>query len=101
MRRIVSQVEAQPYLPRSYIGDATPDNLYEVPAPPYVISVSDNPYSGDPDSGTYKVFVSCSGAASPRPITVARNNRGIWKAREWSSIIVGVKAPATQGDDDL
>lgn len=101
MRRIASQIEAQPYLPRSYIGGATPDNLYKVAAPPYAITVSDSTYSGDPDSGTYKVFVSCSGAASPRPVTVTRNNRGTWKAREPSSIIVGVEAPATQRDDDL
>jgi hypothetical protein len=101
MQRIETQIKAGPHIPRSYIHGATPENGYMLPALPYVLAFSDNPYSGDPDSGTYKLFVSCSGASSPRPVTVKRNDRGIWKAHEWSSLISGVKAPARSTEDDL
>jgi hypothetical protein len=95
------QIEKQAYVPRSYVKGTTPENGYQLPAPPYVFEFSDTPYSGDVDAGTYKVFVACSGAASPRPVTVRRNNRGIWKAYEWSSLVVGVQAPAREVDDDV
>ena len=94
MLRIEEQVEAQGYLPRSYLQGATPENGYRLPAPPYTLAFADNPYSGDAAAGTYKLFVSCSGAASPRPVTVSRDAHGLWQAREWSSLIVGVREPA-------
>jgi hypothetical protein len=101
MRRIGEQVARQSYLPKAYIKGATPENGYTLPAPPYIIEFSDNPYSGDPASGTYRVFVACSGAASPRPTTLKRNDKGIWKVFEWSSLVVGVQAPAAQVEDNL
>ena len=101
IRRIETQIKAGPHIPRSYIEKATPENGYSLPDLPYVLTFSTNPYSGDPDAGAYKLFISCSGASSPRPITVRRNHRGIWKASEWSSLISGVKAPAQGIDDDL
>ncbi|MBN1583240.1 MAG: hypothetical protein JXA89_21200 [Anaerolineae bacterium] len=101
LQRIQLQVQDKPYLPKSYIEGATPENGYALSGPPYVIACSDNPYSGDLESGTYKVFVACSGASSPRPITLKRNDKGFWKASEWSSLLVGVKAPAQTIHDDL
>ena len=101
LQRIRLQVQGRSYLPRSYIEGATPGNGYALIGAPYVVMCSDNPYSGDLDSGTYKIFVACSGADSPRPITLKRNNRGFWKASEWSSLLVGVRAPAQMIDDDL
>jgi hypothetical protein len=101
MRRVEAQIGRQSYLPKSYVKGATPENGYRLPVPPYVFECSDNPYSGDPETGTYKIFVSCSGAASPRPVTLNRNSRGLWKAHEWSSLIVGVSEPAQEADDNL
>jgi hypothetical protein len=101
LERVRLQVRDKTYLPKSYINGATPENGYTLPAPPYVVTCSDNPHSGDVDSGTYKVFVACSGASSPRPVTVKRNNKGFWKASEWSSLLVGVKPPVQAIDDDL
>jgi len=67
--------------------------VYSLPAPPYRLDFSANAYSGDPTAGLYKVFVACSGAR-PRPVTVARDRTdGLWKAYEWSSLLVGVRAP--------
>lgn len=98
MQLISRQIGSQPYVPRSYVKGATPENGYELPGSPYLFEFSYNPYSGDPESGTYKAFVVCSGAASPRPVTVCRDDRGTWKAREWSSLLVGIRKPVESQD---
>lgn len=99
--RIDQQLAAQPYLPRAYVRGASPENGYRLPNPPYVLEFAPNPYSGDPASGQVKVFVVCSGAASPRPVTVRRNDQGVWKAAEWSSLVMGIVPAAVARDDDL
>jgi hypothetical protein len=96
-----TQLSNRVYLPRSYVKNTTPEGSYQLPDPPYVVECTDNDYSGDIDSGTYKVFVACSGAATPRPVTVKVNDKGIWKAIEWSSLIAGVQPPAREVSDDL
>jgi hypothetical protein len=101
MRRLHMQIAGGPHIPRSYIRGTNPQNGYRLPEPPYVLDLSSSPYSGDPSSGMVKVFVISSGASNPRPVTVRRNNRGVWKAYEWSSLIMGVVAPAQGIDDDL
>jgi hypothetical protein len=95
------QMRAHPHAPRSYVQGTTPDEGYRLPAPPLQIRVLETPHSGDEDEGRYKVFVASSGADSPRPVTLQRNNRGLWKAVAWSSLTMGVKPPATPVDDDL
>jgi len=100
-RRVQQQITGRAYVVHSYIQGTSPENGYRLPAPPYVLELSSNPYSGDVESGTYKVFVASSGAASPRPVTLKRDARGIWKAYEWSSLLVGVAAPAAQEGNDL
>jgi hypothetical protein len=96
-RLIESQIKTQGYLPRSYVKGAVPANGYRLPAPPYLFEFSENRYSGDPAAGPYKVFVACSGAASPRPVTLRRDKAGLWKAQEWSSLVVGIQFPAPAG----
>ncbi|MGC9334398.1 MAG: DUF6935 domain-containing protein [Anaerolineae bacterium] len=98
--RIDQQLAAQPYLPRAYIRGAAPENGYQLPDPPYVIEFAHNPHGGDQASGRIKVFVVCSGAASPRPVTVCRNSHGVWKADEWSSLVMGI-IPVAGLEDDL
>jgi hypothetical protein len=96
-----TQIKGKDYVLKSYIEGTTPDNGYELSEPPYVFTFSDNPHSGDPETGTFKVFITSSGASSPRPVTVKRNDKGIWKAYEWSTLIVGVEPPAGNVSDDL
>jgi hypothetical protein len=96
-----SQIRDKPYIARSYVKGAMPDNGYQLPESSYIFEFSDNPHSGDPERGTYKVFVKSSGASSPRPVTVKRNDEGIWKAYEWSTLIVGVQEPDEEVVDDL
>ncbi|MDF1513906.1 MAG: hypothetical protein P1S60_08865 [Anaerolineae bacterium] len=101
LQRVQRQLRDRPWTPQSYILETDPKQGYQLPQPPYQFEVSDNVHSGNPDEGIYKVFVRSSGAASPRPVTMKRNNRGIWKALEWSSLLMGIIAPAKPRDDDL
>lgn len=93
LQRVQAQIGRQPYLPLSYLRGATPENGYAMPAPPLKVAFTSNAYSGQAGTGRFKVFVACSGAASPRPVTVVRGADGIWKAGEWSSLVVGVQRP--------
>ncbi len=95
---IKSQLGNNKNLPNSYIKGATPDKHYKANLP-YEYEFSTNPYSGTVESGNIKLFVKCSGAASPRPMTMKKNNRGIWKISNWSSVLVGIQKPPV--DDDL
>ena len=54
---------------------------------------STNPHSGDPAHGTVKLFVECSGADSPRPVTLKRDPDGRWAPVEWSSLLSGIRPP--------
>jgi hypothetical protein len=101
LRHIERQMRAHPYTPRSYVVGTNAENGYRLPDPPLRFRVSDNPHSGDVDEGRYKVFVASSGADSPRPVTLQRNNRGLWKAVAWSSLTVGVMPPVISVDDEL
>lgn len=52
-----------------------------------------------PTAGQAKLFVKSGGADTPRPITLARNNAGYWKVINFSSLTVGVRAPAADDGD--
>ncbi len=98
--RMKRQLSQYPFIPNSYFKGATPENGYKFDFPTQM-NFSSNAYSGNKSAGTFKVFVQCYGADSPRPITLVRNNKGFWKAKEWSSIIMGMKKPVVEIDDDL
>lgn len=88
-------LDPKPYIARSYVEDATPDNGYALPSGPLTINFQRE----DEADGTAKVFVYSSGADTPRPITLKVNDKGAWKAWEWSSLEVGVRAPVVAQDD--
>ncbi len=88
-------------LPNSYIKGSSPENCYKVKLP-YIYEFKSNAYSGNPESGSFKIFVKCSGADSPRPIAMKKNNKGYWKASSWSSVIMGIKKiPNSSVNDDI
>jgi hypothetical protein len=100
-QRLEMRISGRPWMLRSYFKGTTPDEGYRLPAPPLVITVLPDRLTTNKEADLRKVFVVCSGADSPRPVTVKRNTSGIWKAWEWSSLTVGVKAPADDaGIDD-
>jgi hypothetical protein len=90
---IHTRIGEQPHIPRSYVQGTSPENGYQLPPPPFQLAFSYKPYSGVIESGTYKVFVESSGAASPRPVMLHRDAAGIWKACEWSGLLEGVYQP--------
>ena len=101
LQLIRRQILDSPYIPRSYFLGTFPENGYQLPDPPLCIECRSGPYSGDVDSNTYKIYVTSSGASSARPVTLHRNQRGFWKAYEWSSLLLGVRPPAEHEPDDL
>ena len=64
------------YVPRSYFTGAVPQNDY-VPAEPYRIRVSENPYSYA-DQGYAKLYLTSGGADSPRPVQLRQAKDGRW-----------------------
>ncbi len=100
MNRIKRQLQQYPYIPNSYFKGAKPSNGYEVRFPAK-LNCSYNQYSGKTSDGNFKVFVKCYGADTQRPIRLIKNNKGYWKAKEWSTIIMGIEAPNVEIDDDL
>jgi hypothetical protein len=100
---VKSQLGNYPYVINSYLPGATPGNNY-VPGPlPYKFELTANQYSGDAAKGQIKLFIKSSGADSPRPVTLKKNSKGIWKAYEFSSIVVGIRKPVkmAQKEDNL
>jgi Domain of unknown function (DUF6935) len=93
--------EDRQHVPRSYVQGTSPDDGYALPAEPLTILVlrqaSDQELS--PEDGL-RLFVTCSGAASPRPLRLVRDPRGRWKVKEWSSLMVGVELPAAGVDPE-
>lgn len=95
---------AEPYrkhIPWAYVSGATPQNDYQTELP-YLFEMSRNK-SSEIAEDTIKVFVSCYGTDYPRPVTLKKNNRGLWKAYELSSLFLDVVGPYSQThkDDDL
>ena len=92
------QLGQRPYIPRSYLEGATPENAYTLPEEGLAVRLTRNPYSGSNESGRVKLFIASSGADSPRPMTVVRDSDGVWRATEWSSLLSGVRPPADAPD---
>ncbi len=98
---IDEQLEKYPFLPNSYIKGAKPENNYNVQLP-YIYEFTVDSMSGDPKHDEIvKVYVKCYGADRHRPIQMHVNDKGIWKAMEWSSILTGVRPPANADTDEL
>jgi hypothetical protein len=101
LQLIQRQILDSPHIPRSYFLGTSPESGYQLPDPPLRVECRSGPYSGDLSNSTYKVYVTSSGASSARPVTLHRNQRGFWKAYEWSSLLLGVRPPAEYEPDDL
>ncbi len=92
---LVKQLDQKKHIPNSYVSGTSNADGYALKAAPYTFEISMNNYSKMED-GKIKVFVACTGADSPRPVTLKQNDKGTWKAFEYSSLFVGVKAPVVK-----
>lgn len=98
---LIRRLDDAPWVASSYWIGTSPENGYTVPeGNPLTTAVSRNPYSVVSET-EMRVFVHCTGADSPRPIRLERNNRGVWKVAEFSSLVVGVRPPVEIVDDAL
>lgn len=94
------QLAGTPYLLDSYLPGTSAATGYRATNPPFTFALTSNQFSGSPNSGQFKVFLPSSGADTPRPVTLKRNSKGIWKASEFSSLLVGIKKPASAAPAD-
>ncbi len=97
---IDNQLQKQPYLPNSYIKGAKPSNNYSVSLPYIYKMTYDKSSFSNMKSDRVKVYVISYGADRHRPIWMRKNDKGIWKAEEWGSIIVGIRPAAKDQDTD-
>lgn len=94
----ISGYNMWPYLGFAYLKGATHKTDYAVSAP-YTVETKRQKNSGSDESGSVKIFVHCDGF-SPRPVTLHRNDKGIWKAYEMSSLFLNVTQPASMTPTD-
>ena len=87
----LKRLKEKPYLARSYFQGTSPENGYQLSELPYNVIVHPDP-RGPSSPGRVKFFIPCSGADSPRPITL-KEDGGAWKVSEASSLFVGIRPP--------
>lgn len=85
---------AKPYIARTMFAGTKPENGYELPAFPLEIKFKDQP--ADIKETEAKVFIVTSGADAPKPLQLRKNDKGIWKANEWSSFQGNCRPPGEQ-----
>ena len=75
---IRDRLQGKGYVMRSYFRGTGPQNDYTIPAPPYAVEVSDNPYSYT-NEGYATLYLHSSGADSPRGVTLRQKpSTGEW-----------------------
>ena len=94
----ISGYQMWPYLGYAYIKGSKASNNYVV-SDPLVVDMYRQKNSGSDSSGQVKVFVNTDGFRA-RPVTLKRNDKGVWKAYEFSSLMLNVNPPASRTPKD-
>ncbi len=81
------------YVPRSYFDGATPENNY-LPAEPYTITVSSNPYSYQ-NEGYATLYIKSGGADSPRSVQLRKAKDGKWYLWE-QFLLADIRKPESE-----
>lgn len=90
---IAAELKRSPAIPDAYILGCGPENQYQIPPPPYRTRFSIPKLSGDPHTGTLRVAIACSGAATHREVLCRIEKTRFWRVDEWSALLVPVKTP--------
>lgn len=99
---LVDQLDSKPWVPNSYVVGTSQANGYALPASgPYHFDITQNQFTVVKPDEEVRIFIACTGADTPRPIRLKKNTEGIWKVAEFSSLVVGVRAPASTTRDEL
>lgn len=93
LRFILMQSAGKEYMFNSYVVGTDPKNKYKIEKMPITFEFSSNKYSEAMGECKYKLFIKCTGAPSPRPITLSKQDDGYWKAFEYSSLLLDVQKP--------
>ena len=88
-----------PYLGASYFPGTSPKDGYKLSSSSWNFNFTPHKHRKQTDT-KHTLFVPCSGADSDRPVEVLKNNKGIWKAKNYSSILVGIRKPENIVVDD-
>lgn len=99
-RYLVDRLKDQPWIAKSLVQGTSPANRYAIPSGPARFEFSKNPYTLVSPT-ELRIFISSTGADSARPLRLKQNEAGLWKVAEFSSLVVGVRAPASTTRDDL
>jgi hypothetical protein len=100
----VNTFTKNPYRARAYLKGAKPSDRYKIDLtqPLSVVYRKQNRKVPNPASGKYKLFVCTMGTPYCRPVSLERNNRGIWKVSQFSTIALPINtAPKKKFDDDI
>ena len=90
------RLRGKSYLPLAYFEGATPGNNYQ-PRVPYILNVLADPRPQDIEPGYLRVFLTTSGADSPRPMKLRQKvSTGEWFLWEYSSILSGIRIPVAE-----
>jgi hypothetical protein len=93
------QITKFPFLGKIYVKGTKPEDAYDLPAGPLAFTVTEVRLQAD---GTAKVFVATTSGNMPRPLGLKKNDKGLWKVTEASSVFVGPSAlPPVKKSDDL
>jgi uncharacterized protein DUF6935 len=95
MKDHLKRLGKDPAIARSYVTGATPQNDYQIPSGAgYAFKFSRNRLS-EVSKTQVRVFVETSGAGTPRPVTLQKQQDGTWRAEEVGSLFVGIYLPAS------
>jgi len=105
MSYFVDALNNKAHLFRSYTKGATPDNGYRTDPDKYELVIvgkaHTRPFADYPEGEVVKLSLKSGGAELPRPMFMQRNEDGIYKAREFSSICVDVRPIKTPVDESV
>jgi hypothetical protein len=93
------QIAKYPFLGRIYAKGTKAEDSYALPFGPVAFSVTEVRSQYD---GTAKVFVATTSGNMPRPLYLKKNDKGLWKVIDASSVFVGPSIlPPEKKSDDL
>ncbi len=97
-RFFLEQLADRPWIAKSCINNCNPADKYAEPPFPWQFTLSRNRYSLGAD-GSLTLYITSSGASSPRPMDLAKTEQGYWRIRSFSSLVCGVRKPPVQRPD--
>ncbi len=81
---------AHPAIITAFIKGAEPENGYKPEGPPFKYEFTTNQWSGQETSGSIKLFIISKASDSYKPIELVKENDGMWRVSNFSSVMTGI-----------